>query len=624
MLIVGTHRDETRASVDYEQLKSEFPGMLADHPFEVDSATGSGIGQLRDAIAREAARLPRMGEVLPAEWTDARREVLALAQARPSIPLSEFTRICERNEVPPSDIGELAGLMHELGQIVCYADDKELRDVVVLDPAWLTQAISRVLADQLTREAGGVLDHARLAQIWTEADGYPRAQHPYFLNVMEKFLISYRPEGDDRKSLIAQLVPVARPALPWNADTPVPAGKRSLRLRCRLREPVPGLIALLTVRLRRMSTGKHWRRGVFLRHWRADYDSEALVELLGNSTLAAEVRAPVPDLFFHVVLDSLEELLRERWPGLRYDLMIPCTGVDDHGPCPGEFKLENLTRRRARGRTTITCGECDADLPVSELLTGFAGTGTVTDHLELLPEILRGQQRIEERVTFVADSTRLLLAAVNNEVTKCPRLFTLEPASATGTQRLEVHKRHYDLTLWCEYPDGPHPLAGHSYAIGEPKEWFTKLRPYLRVMLKFLQVASPVAGAIAGAAGAGAGPGPQTQGIGDSFRAMSDLLDKGEHIADAVLERAVDDEEGDGLKDTGYRDGAPRLAPAEGAALRAFEELMLNHLDGARNFGGLRPALSSTGSFLWLCPKHFPKYDRGLPVIVDPFGTIGP
>ena len=52
--------------------------------------------------------------------------------------------------------------MHDLGLIIYYADDEGLRDIVVLNPEWLTKAISYVLEDDATRQAGGILDHARL------------------------------------------------------------------------------------------------------------------------------------------------------------------------------------------------------------------------------------------------------------------------------------------------------------------------------------------------------------------------------------------------------------------------------------------------------------------------------
>ena len=37
---------------------------------------------------------------------------------------------------------------------------------------------------------------------------------------MEKFDISYRLEGDETRSLVAQLVPLQRPVLPWQPGRP--------------------------------------------------------------------------------------------------------------------------------------------------------------------------------------------------------------------------------------------------------------------------------------------------------------------------------------------------------------------------------------------------------------------
>jgi hypothetical protein len=59
--------------------------------------------------------------------------------------------------------------MHDLGLIIYYSDDEGLRDIVVLNPEWLTNAISHVLEDDATRQAEGILDHARSGRSGTTA-----------------------------------------------------------------------------------------------------------------------------------------------------------------------------------------------------------------------------------------------------------------------------------------------------------------------------------------------------------------------------------------------------------------------------------------------------------------------
>src|SRR5262249_8430713 len=154
--IVATHSAERIPDLDYRQLDHDFPGMLAGH-YEVDNRTGQGIGELKDAIASEAARLPQMGQLISPRWISAREEILALAEANPQIRYEQFTRICGQHDLTDPETLALVQLMHDLGQIVYYGDDDGLKDIVVLNPEWLTKAISYVLEDNPTHTRGGIL-----------------------------------------------------------------------------------------------------------------------------------------------------------------------------------------------------------------------------------------------------------------------------------------------------------------------------------------------------------------------------------------------------------------------------------------------------------------------------------
>ena len=306
-LVVATHCDERHPELDYPQLRSAFGRMLTGQ-HEIDNRTSNGIAQLREAIAQQAALLPQMGQLINRRWVAAREEILARAKTEPQISYEEFVRVCQRHGVANKEITTLAELLHDLGQIIYYGDDEGLKDIVVLKPEWLTKAISYVLEDKETRQADGVLDHLRLRKIWqdnTDGSGYPAKYHPYFLRLMEKFDVSYRLEDYENSSLVAQLVPHARPNLPWETRSAPPSGIRALAMICQLSEPAPGLMAWLTVRQYRASTGMYWRNGVFLRHPNAAYASEALMEQRSPGELIVEVRAPSPDLFFNVLRDSV-------------------------------------------------------------------------------------------------------------------------------------------------------------------------------------------------------------------------------------------------------------------------------------------------------------------------------
>ena len=358
ILLVATHANERASELDYPLLRARFGDVLVGS-HAVDNSDGSGIDALRLDIARHAADLPQMGEIVSASWQAARSELLALPEGQ--IPYGRCAEICGQHGLDGVSTRALVRMLHHLGLVIYYDEDDGLRDIVVLQPEWLTRAISRVLEDRPTREANGVLDHRRLPEIWG-TDGYPAANHPYFLRLMEKFDVSYRiPET--HQSLVAQLVPYERPQLPWREIERA----RTLSLRCTLSGPVDGLIAWLTVRHHRFSVGVHWRRGVFLEH--AAWGAQGLLEMKDPQHLELTVLGPSPDGFLGMLLDGVDHLIEVRWEGLSYELLIPCKGrLEDGSTCPESFTVRYLERDLEDGDRHTRCRECRTRFDIEDLL----------------------------------------------------------------------------------------------------------------------------------------------------------------------------------------------------------------------------------------------------------------
>ena len=606
-IVVATHCRERLPDLDYPHLDRLFPRVLAGE-FEIDSSTGDGVRELRAAISQQAAKLPQMGQQISPRWTAAREAVLALAETEPQIRYERFAEICEQHRVTGDEIGTLAKLMHDLGLIVYYDEDEGLKDIVVLNPEWLTKAISYVLDDRRTADAGGVLDHVRLKVIWQDQHGgYPAQYHPYFLRLMEKFDISYRLDGDKTQSLVPQLVPHQRPFLPWRLGNTPPAGYRRLSLTCRLSEPAPGLIPWLTVRHHRASTGKHWRRGVFLRHPIGAYHSEALLELVRDDELALEVRAPSPDLYFNVLRDSVEDLITRRWPGLTYRLFVPCPGTTFRGtPCKGQFPLDGLLRVREVGQTsTVSCMECGQPHEISVLLTGFTVpaeplTVEIEQIHDQLAELTSGISGLHGQAAEIAGAVRRMHRVVSAEVTDCPRLFTFGRGRAGLINRVRFHRDHYRLTLWCEHPGYEHPWDAASYDLDPPREWFARVAPYAVLVFRILQLAVPVAAAIDVASLPAARQGDAQARLQVMQAIVADLPANGSDLASRDF--------------TDRADASGQLTAAEGAALRAVRQIIFEN-DPLRAFGDMRRVQDPSGDLLWVCPAHHPEYDPGLPTL---------
>ncbi len=174
ILLVATHANERAAELDYPLLRARFGNMLVGS-HAVDNSDGSGIDELRAAIARHAADLPQMGEIVSASWQAARAELLGLPEGQ--IPYGRFAEICGQHGLDGVSTRALVRMLHHLGLVIHYDEDDGLRDFVVLQPEWLTRAISRVLEDRPTREANGVLGSSAAAR---DLGGrrLPRARSP--------------------------------------------------------------------------------------------------------------------------------------------------------------------------------------------------------------------------------------------------------------------------------------------------------------------------------------------------------------------------------------------------------------------------------------------------------------
>ena len=594
VMIVATHADRPRhGELDYPDLQSRFGDMLCGN-FAVDSKTGTGVGKLVEAIAREAASLPQMGEQIAPDWLAARDAALKLAKKEPQIRRDRFESIAHENGIAkdaPKEIDVLLDLLHDLGRIVYYGGDDGLRDTVVIKPEWLTRAIGYALEDGPTRKRAGELLHKDLKRIWhghgkEEWETYDPKYHTFFLRLMEKFDISFRfPDRD--VSLVGQLVPFERPKeLPWSTTTAVPAGSSELSLICAMDQEPPGLVPWTIVRSHRYSNEfprMHWRKGVFLSH----QGQQALVELTNPTELSVRVRGDAPGHFFSLLRDGLEYLINLRWEGLAYRLEVPCRSLTDDGePCDNRFRLSDLTKARSKKIYKMPCVRCWNEQDVFELLTGFAAPGA--DVSEKLDEILVHSKTAATNTAELAGWLRAVMKALAAENRDCPRLFTLVPLSGGPLRDT------YELTLWCEHPDNEHPCEDGAYEIKQTKKWLADLGPYMSLTAKALKVVA----AVAGLSGVGDALGDGVKKLGEMEKLVTGLKPPARSIS------------GDREREGGG------LTRAQGAGFRELFSL-LHELDPHHRWAGMRRFLTPQGDYLWICPDHHKQYDPGLPILPD-------
>jgi GTPase SAR1 family protein len=446
ILVVATHGgpSERQPDIDRQEIWDLFGKDTVSNFFSVESKppnydektrtwVGERVGtkELKEAIASVAARLPEVGRSVPKRWEETRQALKQNAAAY--LPLEEVLRLCTDLKMDENEARDFIRVAHRLGHLIHYAHDPALQDIVILKPDWLATAMSYVLEDRQIRDNHGLVEFARLGELWNDParpaeSRYDASLHPLFLRLMERFDLSYKvavpAEPEDAlgfwqrvgsslgvankppaelhyTSLVAQLVPDLRPSGPqlaavWPAD--LPDGDSQQVQICRIVEArngqsatAEGLFYQLIVRLHKYSLGRvnykqsvHWQRGLVLDD---DYNGRALLEHVGND-IRITVRAAYPQAFLAVLTREVKWLVETFWKGMRCDVMVPCIEpCGRNSPGTGLYEVQKLIDSKRRRRPEYPCPVCnewqDIDCllrnataarpaPLEELLSEFA------------------------------------------------------------------------------------------------------------------------------------------------------------------------------------------------------------------------------------------------------------
>ncbi len=600
ILLVATHvEDRPAAAPPLDEYRSKY--NIAGY-FEVSNKDGRGIPALRKRIAEIAAELPHMGAERPANWVSAigalEKEYMNYKtdpdRSRNYFGRSELMRFLAGHDVHGEEAQVLLQWYHDIGGILIYPDDSELKDLVILNPWWVNKKISEVLDDKDPSLDQGVLTRAHVDVIWK---GLPEPLRPKFLRLMESFDLAYRiPDTDN--TLVVQRLSTSPPDYHavWEAIRQKP-GCKEIALRYQFSQIPAGIPTWFIAREHRYSMNLHWRNGALF----TDTRHLGLVRAKPEQRqMELIVRGPVPQNFFAILKEGLD-LTVARYPGLEVRQSVPCPGGNGR-VCKGEFDLGALYSRLNEGTDSIRCHRCGDDVSILRLLSGWGAAANDRLLQEVLEMLHAGFQRTDAgfqrqeanqrelhdkvHVGFQEqkDDQRELVALIQREFLKvhqsvqglaessCPNVFTLRELEQVKLKGVLTKK--LELELYCQAPGNWHPTDSGRYIFSRPADWLRPLGPYLFGLVKVLRYAAPLAGVIF------------DEKTAARIRATADLS--------STL--------GGNFREfpEGREDARP--TSADGAALRHLR-LLLDELDAKQTWGGLKNVLTPEGHWLWLCEK---------------------
>ena len=624
ILIVATHLDERKATLPLKELQKKYPQVIGFQAVSCD--TDENLDKLQSAIQRASADLPLMGEEWPADWLKAAEAVRKLKGKQKCITPQRLTKVLKGKKVRGKDAQVLTSWLHELGDILHFRDKPDLDDIVILDPQWVTESISKVLESDKVVKGLGIFRREHMDELWHELDFHLR---DHFLRLMEQFDLSYRTLDREDISIVVERLD-ENPAKFQPAWDKIAARRTtkeiSMTFELQGHRP-PGIPTWFIARSHRFSTKTHWRYGGLFADGKQQHRHLGLLEASPTGgTVRLAVRGPYPHNFFTLLRDGFE-LTLDRFQGLAVKRKIPCSDPKSIG-CTHEFALEHLQNRLdvEPPKHSIECPVCYEDLEVFQLLYGI-DPRTQSRVLDKIGEMHRDVRKVDRRVRKVdrgvrkvdtqlkelrALAEREFLNAYKREQAnvdiQCPNVFVLEPDPADAAIRTIFTESEPTLTadllkrilrkkivvqFFCQQPGEWHrTYDGGRYTITKPARWVVEIAPFAKHLLSVLKHAAPFVGPVAGIASA-----DWEKNFAHHIKFMTELA-KGLDGDKLDLKEDLDS-----MRELGHGE---RL---EGVDLLPLRRL-LDHLDPDREKLGLKHVVTQEGHNLWLCDIHAEEYRR--------------
>ncbi len=262
VIVVVNKQDPPRLQLDERDLKAKYRNLAA--VCYTSCTTGAGIANLHQTIANTIARqLPRINDRFQDNFLNLKAKLEAMqSEEPPYIPYEEYKRYCREAGIDNPDFQRAwVGILHKLGVILNYQDDRRLEGTQVLNPDWITDGVYRILIDSggQIKANGGILTLPMLDDI-LDHHRYPRYRHHYILGMMERFELCFPIPGRREEYLIPDLLPTL-------SQTGFLGAGPYLEFQYDYGEFMPGnILSRLMVRLTDyLVREKSWRTGAALR-----------------------------------------------------------------------------------------------------------------------------------------------------------------------------------------------------------------------------------------------------------------------------------------------------------------------------------------------------------------------
>ena len=358
VIIVLNKCDQPTKELPIKEYKDFFNNISGFHKISLKKGYEEKFKYFKDELIRLVSHLPHIGTPLPKRWVDIRNDLENLKLAGKNyISLEEYLSICRKHYRKETSALFLSEYFHDLGVVLHFQNDIELKETVILNHEWITKAVYKLLDDQKIIDQNGRFDGGDIERIWaTEEFKFKKLE---LLSLMKnnKFDLCFSlPSGG---YLIPRLLPVDEIEHDWNSSP------ENMKFEFRYKFMPKGILTRLIVKMNSdIYDNKYWRYGVMLKY----EDTMALVrEKYFENKITVELNGNAKREFLYAIRKTIKEIHND-YNNIQVQEMIPCIcPLCKTLDTPYFFKSSTLQRYEQREIAEIRCDLSLENVSVAEL-----------------------------------------------------------------------------------------------------------------------------------------------------------------------------------------------------------------------------------------------------------------
>ncbi len=335
VIMVLNKCDQPTKELPINEYKETFGNIKDFHKISLIPGYEDKLNDFKSAIKNIAANLPHIGNPLPKVWVDIRIEIEQLKlSGKNFIPTKEYLKICKKHFRKEASALFLSEYFHDLGVLLHFKDDIELKDTVFLNHEWLTAGVYKILDDKQVIEKNGRFSIDDIQRIWHEDEYKDKTRELLSLMKNKKFDLCF--ELPDGNYLVPRLLPVDEVAHNWVSSP------ENARFEFRYKFMPKGILTRLIVKMNSdVEDSLFWRYGVVLQ-----YDgTKALVrERYFENKITVELSGTHKREYLFNIRKIIHEIHKD-YNNIVVSEMIPCNCVLCSTLNSPEFYDFNLLQR---------------------------------------------------------------------------------------------------------------------------------------------------------------------------------------------------------------------------------------------------------------------------------------